>query len=264
MKRLAFLLASALLLVLLTMSCTGEDPTPTVAPPTTTPDPTPTSIPVATPQFEATVDLISTFDEGADGFMAGFADLPAEYDQALYDLDHGVRALPDGFSGSGFYLQGHNRSDDLFMYIAREVTGLQPNTEYSLDISIEILTNTGANLIGIGGAPGESVFIKAGASSIQPKTIVGDTGHLRMNIDKGNQSTGGADMVVIGNVAHTEVLDREFRSKVLDNSNAPLSVRSDDNGHVWLIAGTDSGFEGFTTLYHDKLSFTLTMMDDSA
>ena len=62
-----------------------------------------------------------TFDGGAEGWTAGFADLPADFDPALYELDSGHRPLPDGLKGRGLYIQGHNRSDDLFMFFKRQV-----------------------------------------------------------------------------------------------------------------------------------------------
>ena len=37
--------------------------------------------------------------------------------------------------------------------------------------------------------------------------------YLRMNIDKGNQANGGEDMVVLGNVAHGEVVNREVQDQ---------------------------------------------------
>ena len=63
-----------------------------------------------------------------------------------------------------------------------------------------------------------------------------------MNIDKGNQVNGGKSMVVLGNVSHHEVVNREHRIKTLDNIDLPLSVTTDSEGQVWLIVGTDSGF----------------------
>ena len=50
-----------------------------------------------------------TFDSDAEGWMVGFADLPVDYDQSIYELDHAHRPLPDGLEGSGIYVQGHNR-----------------------------------------------------------------------------------------------------------------------------------------------------------
>ena len=201
------------------------------------------------------------FARGPEGWTPGFADLPVDYDQATYDLDRGYRLLPEGLDGRGMYLQGHNRSDDLFMYLKTQVGGLRPNTTYAVSVSIDLATNVPAGLIGIGGSPGSSVFVKAGASAIEPIAEEGDNRHLRMNIDKGNQSQGGESMVVIGNVANPEVERNEYRIKTLDNRDQPLAVDTDSEGSVWLIVGTDSGFEGLTALYYTGIDYTLTPVE---
>ena len=232
-------------------------PTPTftpIPPPTDTPLPTPTDIPDA-PVFDF------AFEDDAEGWTVGFADLPADYDQSIYELDHGHRPLPDGLEGGGVYVQGHNRSDDLFMFLRRRVEGLQPDAAYEVEVSVDLATNVSAGLVGIGGSPGESVFVKGGASNVEPVTVEDNTGHLRMNIDKGNQSRGGVAMLVIGNVAHPDVTGREYRIKTLDNDGRPLTVETDGEGRVWLIVGTDSGFEGLTTLYYDRITYHLRLVD---
>ena len=124
-------------------------------------------------------------------------------------------------------------------------------------VTIDIATNVPAGLVGIGGSPGESVFVKAGASTVEPIAEEGDNQHLRMNIDKGNQARGGESMVVLGNVAHPEVQGREYRIKTLDNSDMPLMVDTDSEGRVWLIVGTDSGFEGLSALYYSRIDYLL-------
>ena len=208
---------------------------------------------------EARVTFDFIFERDAEGWTAGFADLPVDHDPQLFELDSAYRALPDGLhQSSGMFMQGHNRSDDLFMYLKRQVDGLQPNTAYNVSVTVELATNVQAGLVGIGGAPGESVFVKAGASTVEPTASEGDNRHLRMNIDKGNQSRGGADMVVIGDVAHSEVSGSEHRLKTLDNAGQPLSVESDGDGRAWLIVGTDSGFEGLTAIYYARIAYTLT------
>ena len=201
------------------------------------------------------------FEMGPEGWTAGFADLPVDYDQSIYELDRGYRLLPEGLDGRGMYLQGHNRSDDLFMYLKTQVGGLRPNTTYAVSVFIDLATNVPAGLIGIGGSPGESVFVKAGASAIEPTAAEGDNRHLRMNIDKGNQSRGGEAMVVIGNVANPEVQGREYRIKTLDNADQPLAVNTDSEGRVWLIVGTDSGFEGLTSLYYSGIDYKLSPVE---
>ncbi|MDE2823057.1 MAG: hypothetical protein OXK79_06090, partial [Chloroflexota bacterium] len=216
--------------------------------------PTPTAVP-------GPLEFSFTFDDDVEGWAAGFADLPADYDQSIYELDHGHRPLPDGLEGSGVYIQGHNRSDDLFMFLKRRVEGLQPGAAYEVEVSVDLATNVPVGSVGIGGSPGESVYVKAGASDVEPDTVEDSTGHLRMNIDKGNQSRGGGAMVVLGNVAHPDVTGREYRIKTLDNDGRPLTVQADGEGRVWLIVGTDSGFEGLTTLYYDRIAYRLRPVD---
>ena len=201
------------------------------------------------------------FESYSEGWTVGFADLPVGHDQSIFELDHGHRPLPDGLEGSGIYVQGHNRSDDLFMFLKRRVGGLRPNAAYAVSISLDLATNVPTTSFGIGGSPGESVFVKAGASTVEPVADEGRNRHLRMNIDKGNQANGGESMVVVGNVAHGEVVNREYRLKTLDNMDLPLSVSTDGEGRVWLIVGTDSGFEGLSAFYYARISYTLSIVE---
>jgi len=69
-------------------------------------------------------------------------------------------------------------------------------------MGVEIATRTPSGCFDIGGAPGESVWIKAGATGVEPLPIL-IGGDLRMNVDVGNQSQGGENAVVLGNVANS-------------------------------------------------------------
>lgn len=236
--------------------------TPTATPtpePVSTPDPTVTAEPTATPL--PVIEFDFSFETGAEGWTVGFADLPVDYDQSIYELDSEHSALPDRLEGSGIYVQGHNRSDDLFMYLKRQVDGLQPSATYAVSASIDLATNVPLDVYGIGGHPGLSVYVKAGGSTEEPTASIGSNNHLRMNIDKGNQSRSGSAMRVIGDVVHPDAIDigGEYRIKTLASEPQFLSVETDSDGRVWLIVGTDSGFEGLTRLYYDRISFTLTL-----
>ncbi len=199
-----------------------------------------------------------SFDDDAEGWAAGFADLSVDFDPATFELDSGFRALPEGLEGSGVYIQGHNRSDDLFMFLKRQVEGLRANETYSVAVSVNLATNVPAGSVGIGGSPGESVYVKAGASAVEPATVEDAAAWLRMNIDKGNQANGGESMVVMGNVANPAVVGSEYKIKTLDNSAQPLTATTDGEGRLWLIVGTDSGFEGLSTFYYARIAYTLT------
>ena len=212
-------------------------------------------------QEGASAEFSFNFENDVEGWTVGFADLPVNHDQSIYDLDSGHRRLPDGLEGSGVYLQGHNRSDDLFMFLKRQVDGLRPNAAYAVSASLDLATNVPTAAFGIGGSPGESVYVKAGASTIEPVAVEGDDGHLRMNVDKGNQSTGGKAAIVLGNVSHPDVMQGEYRIKTLDNAGRPLTVNADSDGRVWLLVGTDSGFEGLSAFYYARISYTLNALE---
>jgi hypothetical protein len=196
------------------------------------------------------------FATDAEGWTGGFAEYPPGVGTG-YDLSFGWSALPAEVGpGGGLRISGNNHSDDLFMYVMRPISGLIPDHAYVLDVEALIDTNAPANCGGIGGAPGLNVTLKIGASTIQPATSLNSQGYLMLNLDKGNQSQGGADMKVVGNIGNTlDCPDATYQSKTLTLSG--FSVASSSAGVIWVIMGTDSGFEGITTLYYDRITVTV-------
>ena len=89
-----------------------------------------------------------TFQSDAEGWTAGFADLPANFDPSIYELDSGYRPLPSGLEGNGLYIQGHNRSDDLFMFFKRRIDGLKADATYEIFASLDLATNVPTNSFG--------------------------------------------------------------------------------------------------------------------
>jgi hypothetical protein len=191
-----------------------------------------------------------------EDWSVGFADLPESFNPEIYELDFEHRELP-GYLGSekGILVQGHNRSDDLFMFAKRRIEGLKPNTTYHVRFDVEIATQAPRDAVGIGGAPGESVWVKAGASRIEPETVIDSSGWIRLNVDKGNQSQEGENAIILGNIAKMSgVFSDRFELKRLDNSTRPFVAETDDSGSLWLLIGTDSGFEGKTVLIYNRIS----------
>ncbi|MBK6947144.1 MAG: hypothetical protein IPH16_02840 [Haliscomenobacter sp.] len=208
------------------------------------------------PAVPDTQALTYSFESGADGWSAGFADHPelkTPGDSALYELASGREALPSPLDAAkkAFFLQGHNRSDDLFMFMKRKVEGLEPNQDYALTFTLRLASNAATGGVGIGGAPGESVYLKAGASAAEPKPVL-NSGFWTMNIDKGNQAVGGAQMAVLGNVANG-ISEYIYQLITRENATTPFNARTNSQGELWLIIGTDSGFEGKTKLYYDEV-----------
>lgn len=206
------------------------------------------------------IELSYNFEENEEGWEGGFADLP-EDGQDIYELEVSYSPIPEEAHANahGIRMQGHNRSDDLFMFLKKQVTGLSPNTTYQVIFDIEIASQYPEAAPGAGGSPGASVFIKAGATAEEPLPVLEDNAgvsYFRMNIDKGNQSQEGADMINIGTVG---IEGDEYRYELIqrDNRGRPISAATDPDGNLWLIIGTDSGFEGLTILYYNSIQIRL-------
>ncbi|WP_068469445.1 hypothetical protein [Candidatus Protochlamydia phocaeensis] len=201
---------------------------------------------------ELTFDF--TFSKDYAGWVGDFADYDVNQ-ETFFELGWAWTNLPSelAFNGlllnKGMLLTGNNHSDDLFMFIKRRIEGLKPNTSYDLTFFVAIEDNIPPGLIGIGGSPGESVYFKVGASKVEPRKVADGTIY-RLNVDKGNQSQGGKNAVVVGNLANPLVnpFAPLYQPKYFTNE-IPLRVKTDHAGRLWLFLGTDSGFEGPTTYY---------------
>lgn len=203
--------------------------------------------------FSASFD----FNQSQGGWEADFTDLPSDPgDSSLYELKFAYTDLPPHLGPrKSIMLSGNNHSDDLFMFIKKKITGLVPNTAYNLVFEIELASNAKAGLAGIGGAPGESVYLKAGATKIEPlKIIQGD--QYVLNVDKGNQISSGANAIKIGDIAiPSSATDYTLITRSnASSSDQPFIAQSNDAGEMWLLVGTDSGFEGTTTVYYTKVN----------
>jgi len=144
----------------------------------------------------------------------------------------------------------------MFMYLRKKVSGLVPNRNYVVSYDINLGTSYGNSGIGAGGSQGTSGYLKAGASPIEPvPTLV--NGFYTVNIDKGIQSESGKEMVVLGNVANGLDTDK-YALVSRSNRDNPVPVKANANGEIWLCVGTDSGSEGLTVLYYDKIKATIT------
>jgi hypothetical protein len=192
------------------------------------------------------------FGRGPSGWMEGFADYPAGQD-AFFMLEADYRALapPLDTSRSALYIAGTNRSDDLWMYYKTEVA-LPSDTTYRVRFDVEIATNVPSGCQGVGGAPGEGVTVKAGVSLVEPDRELDAAGYWRMNVDKGQQTQGGEDAVVIGDLANSRSCEQGFEWELKRLGGPSMMITTDSTGRAWLFVGTDSGFESRSAVYYTR------------
>jgi hypothetical protein len=207
-----------------------------------------------------TVRLDYDFHEGWQGWSGHFAEYPVG-EEDFYGLEAGHATLPHPLPAArqAVFLSGNNHSDDLFMFLRRPIAGLRPNTRYRVSWTIEIATDAPAGCVGVGGAPGESVYLKAGISRDEPRVVAVD-GYYEVTVDKGNQAAGGADAIVLGHVANDnrDCFNPVYQLRTISSKPNALRFTTDAQGGGWLLVGTDSGFEARTRIYYTKIRVTLT------
>jgi hypothetical protein len=203
--------------------------------------------------------LTSDFRNGSKAWLAGYSDYHVATDDLRMLAE--LRPLPDEVdaSGSGFYIQGMNRSDDLFMYLKKQVTrdeGLESNQAYRVAFDIRFASDAPTGCVGAGGAPGESVYLKAGASAEEPLALLDGTGNIQISVDKGQQSAGGKQAGVVGTIANGTSCEGTVQPYVSVRKQYahPEAVATGERGSLWLLTGTDSAYEGLTGLYYQSVT----------
>jgi hypothetical protein len=202
-----------------------------------------------------TVEL--NFRSGDHGWVAGFSDFHPDQEEGM-ELVAGLQALPEGLEdpGTGLFTAGTNHSDDLFMFWKRQQDGFPPGMRLRVRFMVEFATDAPTGCAGIGGAPGESVFVKAGLSQEEPTAVLSDENgpYWSMNIEKGDQAQDGFHARVLGHIGNqaSGCDDPVWQLKVLEE-HGPFEIIVGPGGSFWLFFGTDSGFEGRTRLYFTRL-----------
>ena len=218
----------------------------------------------------SSIALSFDFRQGALGWQAGFADYSTKTNLDSFEFRSEIRSLPTELkpSGSGFYIQGINRSDDLFMFLKHKLgptDGIVAGQKYQLYFTIVFASNAQSGCFGAGGAPGESVALKAGASAIEPIPVLDEMSTWRMNVNKGGP-TGPGDLVATGisSIANGLPCNLQFQPYVtLTRNHLHQSLATASSaGELWLLLGTDSGFEGLTGLYYQKVDVLLVPMSE--
>ena len=265
--------ATAMAALLVASGCGDDNAAPV---PTPTPVPTPAPTPTPSP---ADVTLDIDFGTPPPDFTFDFSDCsggpdtPA--DESTCDINEAVeiRDLPDGLDGRGLFVGATNRSDDLFAYVYALVSGADPDTEYMADIELTFATNIPSNCLGVGGPPGESVIVAGAVLSEAPFSVFvddqpGSPPERVLPLDKvgeGGLGTDGEDIAALGDFAtpgeDCDMDDGEYALKTVSDR-SPRSVISDSNGNVYVLFGTDSGFEDRTEIYYVSATIELTPVGD--
>jgi len=212
-------------------------------------------------EFQRTVSF--SFENGAGPWTALFADFTEATEDSIMP-ESGWRQLPEPLGHRhGFMLAGSNASDDLAMFIKAPIRGLQAETGYRVELDMTFATQVPQNCVGIGGAPGESVGVKLGASGTEPVVTENQDGSFRFNIDSGGGPVGGGeDAVLVGDMTNFQEecvpLDESpWQLKTVSTRGEQFTAVTDAGGTLWIYGGSDSGFEGRTSFYVTDITVRL-------
>lgn len=200
-------------------------------------------------------------DRGRQEFEALFLDY-WDGEEERMELDWGHEPLPQEGSGRhGIRISGRNLTDDLMMVLMRPLDGLEPDTRYRIELEMQFATNVPSGCAGVGGSPGESVFMRLGAAGEKPDYELVEEGSpdtppmRRATIDLGQQASPGERALSVGDMAnglddsYCTDPDSPWRLKRVSTAGQYFDVTTDGSGRIWVYGLSDSGFEATTTWY---------------
>ncbi|AEI52218.1 hypothetical protein [Runella slithyformis] len=193
------------------------------------------------------IELNHEFKSSTEDWIGGFANHSNESNiEELYEFEFSHAALPKPLNTSKKALMrsGKNYSDDLFMFIKKKLRGLTSNKMSEVDVELGFANNVPKNMFGVGGSPGENVYIKAGTFTIEPNKVLDKTdNHYTINIHKGNQAQEEAYMKLVAVVLWDSVQAQETFNASIESAKAPkeaneshlLLGNTSDENQDWMI-----------------------------
>ena len=145
------------------------------------------------------------------------------------------------------FVSGQNEDRDLCMYLVGQLEGLQPGVKYSVIVAVDLASNH----------QGESVWLRAGAASERPHWTVDEEGWYRVVPDMGAMSWEGEHGVPMGTIAKPEDGTEDYVALSRTSHGLILTARADEDGRIWVLFGTDSTFEGPTSIYYTSVTIFL-------
>ena len=211
--------------------------------------------------FAQTLEFDYNFRNGALGWTGDFASYPPWTNTSgFYQLESGIRFGPRKLTRvptRTFYIQGANHSASLIMFLKRRLTaadGIVAGRTYRAEFIVTAASNAATGCVGIGAPPGEGVYLRAGTTNVEPVPVLQHNGDLELNVDF---ETTTAEAGNIANGLDCESAYPHFPFVSIQRPAEYATVTASQNGELWLLVGTRSGYEGFTPLYYQRIKVRL-------
>jgi hypothetical protein len=196
------------------------------------------------------------FNQSAENWEVFFSDYPiGEEDFYELEFSHSYLPQPLDVTKMSVKISGNNHSDDLLSFIVRKFENLKPNTVYSVTFNVELASNATTNGIGIGGSP--DLALGFGGLAYQPANNI-NQGYYRPNFISLLQSGGSNEVIKsAGRIGVSPDSPAAFTLINRNNLSEPIQLKTNGDGELWLMIGTDSGFEGPTMLYFKSINIRM-------
>ena len=210
----------------------------------------------------------SFFEDGDEGWVAEFADYPEglEDSMKLSSKSSPLYISENIGNISALKQSGHATNSDLFMFVKQQISGLQPNSRYTIDIEVELNSQLIEEYTGNLDDYRYGSFLKVGAFKAEPATtLVQDEDNPDMTIvktdfDKGENDQGGQDMTMIGRLEYTDVGEKPI---LLNGSNGdfPIYAATDAEGKLWIAVGIDTNIPVYQEVSYTYINATFKFED---
>lgn len=210
----------------------------------------------------------SFFDEGDEGWIAEFADYQDGLEDSMkLESKHSPLYISESIGNvSALKQSGHATNSDLFMFVKQQITGLQPNSRYTVNIEVELNSQLKEEYTGSLDNYDYGSFLKVGAFKTEPKTIFEqdednpDVTLVKTDFDKGEDEQGGQNMTMIGRLEYTDVGEKPI---MLNGSHAdlPIYVATDAEGKLWIAVGIDTNVPVYQEVSYTYINATFQFED---
>ncbi len=195
------------------------------------------------------------FAQGLDDWTAEFTEYPlgeTPESDSVYKWSASLSTLP-GSGRPAVLLTCENLNGDIFMFLKKKISGLRPDTNYSIVFDISLATNS---------VTGQALVLKAGASELEPKKVI-ENGYYLLNIDKGQDYTSGENLQSFGDIGGLAPSSQEFVTVTKGNAstNQPILATTNSKGELWLVAGTDCMYTGTNSVFFSRISVVFSVND---
>jgi hypothetical protein len=210
----------------------------------------------------------SFFDEGDEGWIAEFADYPEGLEDSMKLAYRPSPLFVSSSIGSvsAFKQSGYATNSDLFMFLKQQISGLQPNSRYTIIIEVELNSQLLEEYAGDLDNFEYGSFLKVGAFKTEPKTTIEqdednpDVSLVKTDFDKGEDDQGGQDMTMIGRLQYTGVDEKPIMLNG-SNSDFPVYAATDAEGKLWIAVGIDTNVPVYQEVSYTYINATFQFED---